>query len=326
MRRLRWFTWIVASLPLACRSVESPPPVEAARPVPAAPSAASQPAMPILSAPAAPPGASASAAETAKPAPDSREGRVEAVAAEYRTLREAYEANFRGVKSQEEFEEILRRVPQPDYAPLHARAWAIVDEDPADEAAFRALAWLIDNDSLNERVADELAKHHMAREGMGDLCRSLLDGQAGHEQMVRELSRTSPHASVRGLATFALAEKLQERIALVQEAKNARSPKAVAELESYVGQGRVQSLRATDDEELRRQAIEMLRIVLRDHADVKLRRGTLGDVARGQLFELEHLSVGQVAPEITGEDVAGLPMKLTDFRGKVVLLDFWGNW
>jgi peroxiredoxin len=32
------------------------------------------------------------------------------------------------------------------------------------------------------------------------------------------------------------------------------------------------------------------------------------------------------APEIAGEDIDGKKFKLSDYRGKVVLLDFWGNW
>ena len=36
--------------------------------------------------------------------------------------------------------------------------------------------------------------------------------------------------------------------------------------------------------------------------------------------------IGKPAPEIEGEDIDGKPMKLSDFRGKVVLLDFWGHW
>jgi hypothetical protein len=36
--------------------------------------------------------------------------------------------------------------------------------------------------------------------------------------------------------------------------------------------------------------------------------------------------IGQPAPEIEGEDIDGRPMKLSDFRGKVVMLDFWGDW
>jgi cytochrome oxidase Cu insertion factor (SCO1/SenC/PrrC family) len=38
------------------------------------------------------------------------------------------------------------------------------------------------------------------------------------------------------------------------------------------------------------------------------------------------LKEGQRAPEINGKDVKGKPMKLSDFRGKVVVLDFFGDW
>lgn len=37
-------------------------------------------------------------------------------------------------------------------------------------------------------------------------------------------------------------------------------------------------------------------------------------------------AVGKTAPEISGEDIDGKSFKLSDYRGKVVLLDFWGNW
>jgi hypothetical protein len=36
--------------------------------------------------------------------------------------------------------------------------------------------------------------------------------------------------------------------------------------------------------------------------------------------------VGQAAPEIAGKDIDGVGFKLSDYRGKVVVLDFWGNW
>jgi peroxiredoxin len=38
------------------------------------------------------------------------------------------------------------------------------------------------------------------------------------------------------------------------------------------------------------------------------------------------LQKGSEAPEIEGEDLDGKPMKLSEFRGKVVVLDFWGDW
>ncbi len=36
--------------------------------------------------------------------------------------------------------------------------------------------------------------------------------------------------------------------------------------------------------------------------------------------------VGNLAPEIQGEDLDGVKFKLSDYRGKVVVLDFWGDW
>ena len=38
------------------------------------------------------------------------------------------------------------------------------------------------------------------------------------------------------------------------------------------------------------------------------------------------LSVGDYAPDIVGTDLDGNEFKLSDYRGKVVMLDFWGDW
>ncbi|MBI4659689.1 MAG: PDZ domain-containing protein [Verrucomicrobia bacterium] len=35
---------------------------------------------------------------------------------------------------------------------------------------------------------------------------------------------------------------------------------------------------------------------------------------------------GKAAPEIEGEDMDGKKFKLSDYRGKAVMLDFWGDW
>ncbi len=37
-------------------------------------------------------------------------------------------------------------------------------------------------------------------------------------------------------------------------------------------------------------------------------------------------AVGEKAPEIVGQTASGETMKLSDFRGKVVMLDFWATW
>ena len=73
--------------------------------------------------------------------------------------------------------------------------------------------------------------------------------------------------------------------------------------------------------------IEMLLTKVRDNfGDVPARRGTLGEMAASELFVIQHLSVGKEAPDIVGEDLDGEEFKLSDYRGKVVMLDFWGDW
>ncbi|MFQ5506003.1 MAG: hypothetical protein ACE5F1_14580 [Planctomycetota bacterium] len=43
-------------------------------------------------------------------------------------------------------------------------------------------------------------------------------------------------------------------------------------------------------------------------------------------FKKGRLQIGMVAPDIQGEDVDGIRFRLSDYRGKVVVLDFWGDW
>ena len=56
------------------------------------------------------------------------------------------------------------------------------------------------------------------------------------------------------------------------------------------------------------------------------RKKTLGQEAEARLDEMLNLAVGKPAPEIEGVDMDGKPLKLSDYRGKVVVLVFWGSW
>ena len=53
---------------------------------------------------------------------------------------------------------------------------------------------------------------------------------------------------------------------------------------------------------------------------------TFAKSAKADIFELENLSVGCIAPDFEAEDENGVKFKLSDYRGKVVVLDFWGFW
>lgn len=76
----------------------------------------------------------------------------------------------------------------------------------------------------------------------------------------------------------------------------------------------------------------MIERIQKDFGDVRLMlpggtdRGALKDLVGNELFAFENLRIGKQAPEIQGEDVEGVGFKLSDYRGKVVVIDFWGDW
>ena len=74
------------------------------------------------------------------------------------------------------------------------------------------------------------------------------------------------------------------------------------------------------------EAKKLYEKVAADYADVSVGRRNLGEQAKDNLFAMENLAIGKPAPDIEGKDVNGKPLKLSDFAGKVVVLDFWGDW
>ena len=66
--------------------------------------------------------------------------------------------------------------------------------------------------------------------------------------------------------------------------------------------------------------------IVYDPSRTGIHRQTIAGIAGAELHELRYLSVGKVAAEIEGESVDGKPLKLSDYRGKVVVLSFWASW
>jgi hypothetical protein len=65
----------------------------------------------------------------------------------------------------------------------------------------------------------------------------------------------------------------------------------------------------------------MTKLLQHDYADTEFAKKLRGDVPRAV-----GLGVGNTAPDFTTKDADGVEFKLSDYRGKVVVLDFWGFW
>jgi hypothetical protein len=80
------------------------------------------------------------------------------------------------------------------------------------------------------------------------------------------------------------------------------------------------------DEATREEAFVYYRRLVADYPDVKGSRGLVAKQAAGALFEAEFLQVGLPVPDFSASDETGTSFRLSDYKGKVVLVDFWGFW
>ncbi len=71
---------------------------------------------------------------------------------------------------------------------------------------------------------------------------------------------------------------------------------------------------------------QMYALIDEQYAAVDYRRQPLAGLVKKPLKMLRHLRVGKPAMDIVGEDIDGNPFRLSNYRGKVVMLDFWGHW
>ena len=74
------------------------------------------------------------------------------------------------------------------------------------------------------------------------------------------------------------------------------------------------------------ESIAVLEEMKRDYGDLEHNGYSISDICESEIFESKFLSIGCQAQEIVGLDQDGVEMKLSDHRGKVVVLDFWGDW
>ena len=58
----------------------------------------------------------------------------------------------------------------------------------------------------------------------------------------------------------------------------------------------------------------------------ELRQSKQGQLYAAKLAKARQLAVGAIAPDFIQNDPNSNPIKLSDFRGKYVLLDFWASW
>ena len=171
----------------------------------------------------------------------------------------------------------------------------VEDLQKADPAKLEAEA---------EKFYAELIERHlpdMKPAAVALLCQQLYYTDDS-EMLLRTLYARDKRAEVRGVACLVLAQVLMRSADRVA----ASDAKAAAKLH--------------------KESTQLLEEAADKYADVKTAfDGPVGRKAKSELFDLRHLFVGKEAPEVKGLDQDGKHFSLSDYKGKVVLLDFWSE-
>ncbi len=218
---------------------------------------------------------------------------------------------------------------QKDRAELVARARALMKDDPRGELAVRVRVWMATSgveSASQAALFDELLTKDIASPALAELADWLRPGE-GPEQRTRleELVDKAGDRTVRGRALWTLGDHAKRERDRVRGLE-AGDIKTEA-FEKEFGDERAETLRKTGVAGLEKQYVATLERVIKDYGDVPDARGRrIGTRAEGALFELRSLQIGMLVPDIEAEDIDGVAFKLSDYRGKVVVLDFWGHW
>ena len=101
-------------------------------------------------------------------------------------------------------------------------------------------------------------------------------------------------------------------------------PDLATDFAGLYGKEYIERLLQEDGDKAIKEAEAVLTDAVEKYGDVTLSGGDqAAKRASAELFEIRNLSVGKEAPDIEGLDQDGKAFKLSDYRGKVVLLDFW---
>ncbi len=204
-----------------------------------------------------------------------------------------------------------------------------------------------------EQAIDQVIEHHLRNRDVVFFFTVLTFGVPSPkgETLLRAALSSSPHREVRAAACYELARFLQFKADLPTAIKSMRErprPDDPGIRKAWdLSLQNMERFAAVDGPKARAEAEHLLKRVQREFADVPMsqfmvdgpgrvqlsrynspeaKTKTFGALAEAALFELRNLAVGKPAPDIEGEDASGGRFKLSDYRGKVIVLSFSGNW
>jgi hypothetical protein len=248
---------------------------------------------------------------------------VKGVIAEYDARMTEFNRAYQAAKTRTEREKLVEeKYPKADE--FATRLLKLARTQPASPEARDAATWVV----LHGRSADDrdaamdilmfFTRDPQLKQIVEPLSRCY---NVKTQPLLEKLIAEAPDRNTKGVAQYILGVWLKERAELARNVGQISGQWA-----TFLGQATIDEVKKRSPQEYQAGAEAALLEAQNKYGDVPYGRETIADHTRAHLFEMKNLVIGKVAPEIEGPTVDGKHMKLSDFRGKVVVLDFFGDW
>jgi hypothetical protein len=267
-------------------------------------------------------------------------GKPATSAEQYRALLKEQQdvpADLSKARTAEERQQVVKRLQT-----LPLRFLELAEKHPKDPVALEALIQTVaavnstifpagGKDSPGYKALALLLRDHIKSDKLGPVCQQVAFGfHKSHENFLRAVLKANLHREVQALACLSLAQFLNDRLHRLDLLKSQDRPDLAERYHRVFGKEFLEELQRQDHAQVARE-VETLFARAEQYGDVKIpvvffgSGGTVGEKAKAELYQVRHLAVGKAAPDIEGEDQDGQRFQLSDYRGKVVLLDFWNR-
>jgi hypothetical protein len=242
--------------------------------------------------------------------PKAGDDEVKALADEYARLAKPIIHASQDAATEAERERIAEHDLRPLVRRFAGRFIELAGKHAGKPEALAALTWAVTEPEFacpeQDRAIDILTRDFATDPGIAGLCKSIVYSPSPRASAFLTAAwQKNPNAEVRVQGGYFLARYWHEQVK---------------------GDATQQAASAHFDKE----AEKLFADLAAQHGSVKLTAlkppVTVAEAVEKDLFEIRHLALGRAAPEITGPDADGKAFKLSDYRGRVVLLDFWGQW
>ncbi len=145
--------------------------------------------------------------------------------------------------------------------------------------------------SERQRILKAFTENHLEKPGITPFTLALIDsGEPQALSILEKITTQNPDVATQGIAALGAAMLLKN---------------------------------LGDEPELMAKRLNFLREAIIKSADQTIAGKSVADIASDELYVIRFLTKGRDAPQLSGTDVASRPVRLSDLKGRIVVLIFW---